>query len=147
MKQLFFDLETTGVEPEKNGIHQLSGIIVIDGDKKEEFDIRIRPAEGLVIEDAALEVSGVTREQIASYQSEKEALKQFIGILSRYVDRFNTKDKFFLTGYNNASFDNKFLRAFFTRNNDKYFGSWFWSNSIDVMVLATVFERTPRGNG
>ena len=25
------------------------------------------------------------------------------------------------------------------QNGDKYFGSWFWSNPIDVMVLATPF--------
>lgn len=31
MKLLFFDLETTGVNPGKNGIHQISGEIVIDG--------------------------------------------------------------------------------------------------------------------
>ena len=31
MKLLFFDLETTGTNPGKNGIHQISGEIVIDG--------------------------------------------------------------------------------------------------------------------
>jgi DNA polymerase-3 subunit epsilon len=29
------------------------------------------------------------------------------------------------------------LRSWFVKNGDKYFGSWFWSNSLDVMVLAT----------
>ena len=33
--------------------------------------------------------------------------------------------------------DKQFLRGFFLQNNDQYFGSWFWSNSIDVMVLAS----------
>lgn len=58
-------------------------------------------------------------------------------MLAKYVDKFNKKDKFFLVGYNNASFDNQFLRGFFLQNGDNYFGSWFWSNSIDVMVLAS----------
>ena len=31
MKLLFFDLETTGTNPGRNGIHQISGSIVIDG--------------------------------------------------------------------------------------------------------------------
>ena len=31
MKALFFDLETTGTYPGKHGIHQMSGMIVIDG--------------------------------------------------------------------------------------------------------------------
>lgn len=35
MKLLFFDLETTGTNPGKHGIHQISGQIVIDGIVKE----------------------------------------------------------------------------------------------------------------
>lgn len=30
------------------------------------------------------------------------------------------------------------------QNGDKYFGSWFWSNSIDVMVLATPYLAAKR---
>ena len=56
----------------------------------------------------------------------------------------NKQDKFFLAGYNNASFDNQFLRAWFLQNGDKYFGSYFWSNSIDVMVLATPYLASQR---
>ena len=58
-------------------------------------------------------------------------------MLSKYVDKYDRSDKFFLAGYNNASFDNYFLKAFFVQNGDNYFYSWFWVNSIDVMVLAT----------
>lgn len=66
-------------------------------------------------------------------------------MLAKYVDKFNKKDKFFLVGYNNAAFDNQFLRGFFLQNGDVYFGSWFWANSIDVMVLASAYlaERRP----
>ena len=42
------------------------------------------------------------------------------------------------------SFDNQFLRAWFLQNGDKYFGSYFWSNSIDVMVLATPYLASQR---
>jgi len=31
MKLLFFDLETTGTTPARHGIHQISGIVEIDG--------------------------------------------------------------------------------------------------------------------
>ena len=67
-------------------------------------------------------------------------------MLSKYVDKFDKKDKFFLVGYNNASFDNSFFRAFFVQNNDNYFGSWFWSNSLDAMVLASNFLINERNN-
>ena len=65
-------------------------------------------------------------------------------MLGKYVDKFNKKDKFHLVGYNNASFDNQFFRAFFTQNNDVYFGSWFWADSLDVMVLAANHLRKER---
>lgn len=137
MKLLFFDLETTGTNPARNGIHQISGQIVIDGKKVEDFDFHVQPNPKAVIEEQALSVAGVTREQVLAYPSMGEVYKQLVAMLGKYVDKFNKKDKFFLVGYNNAAFDNQFLRGFFLQNGDNYFGSWFWANSIDVMVLAS----------
>lgn len=95
--------------------------------------------------DEALEVAGVTRDQILAYPPMGEVYHQFVdGILAKYVDRYNKTDKFFLVGYNNASFDNQFLRGFFLQNGDKYFGSWFWANCMDVMVLATPYLAAKR---
>jgi len=139
MKLFFFDLETTGVNPAKNGIHQISGEIVIDGETKETFDFKVQPNPKAIIEEQALKVCSVTEDQIKAYPEMKEVYNQLIKMLSKYVDKFNKNDKFFLVGYNNASFDNQFLRGFFLQNGDSYFGSWFWSNSFDVMVLATPF--------
>jgi DNA polymerase III subunit epsilon len=137
MKLLFFDLETTGTNPCKNGIHQISGEIVIDGTSKEKFDFKVQPNPMCLIEQQALDVAGVTREQVLAYPPMSEIYNQFVVMLGKYVDKYKNTDKFFLVGYNNASFDNQFLRGFFLQNNDQYFGSWFWSNSIDVMVLAS----------
>lgn len=138
MKLFFYDLETTGVNPGKNGIHQISGEIVIDGETMERFDFKVRPNPKCVIEDEALKVAGVTKEQVLSYPSMQEVYGKIIGMLSKYVDKFNRSDKFFLVGYNNSAFDNQFFRGFFLQNGDQYFGSWFWSNTIDVMVLASL---------
>ena len=146
MKIVFFDLETTGTNPGKHGIHQISGEIVIDGVTKETFDFKVRPNPKAEITPEALEVGGVTKEQIMAYPPMGDVFPKFVDMLSKYTDRFNKKDKFFLCGYNNASFDNNFLRGWFLQNGDKYFGSWFWANTIDVMVLATVFLMNIRGN-
>lgn len=146
MKKFFFDLETTGVNPAKNGIHQISGIIEIDDVVVEEFDIKVRPNPKAIIEDAALEVGGVSKEQILSYQDMHNGYEELTGILSKYVDKYDKKDKFFMIGYNNASFDNNFLRGFFLQNGDKYFGSWFWANTVDVMVMATDYLLGERQN-
>ncbi|MDH6534460.1 3'-5' exonuclease [Parabacteroides sp. 52] len=138
MKLLFFDLETTGVKYWRNGIHQISGEIVIDGETKEFFNFNVRPNPQCDIEEEALRVCNVSREQIMAYPPMHEVYTQFVEMLSRYVDKYKKEDKFFLVGYNNASFDNNFLKAFFVQNKDNYFYSWFWVNSIDVMVLASL---------
>lgn len=136
-KLFFYDLETTGVKFWKNGIHQISGAIVIDGIGVEKFNFKVRPFEGCLIEEEALAVGGVTTEIVKGYTDMKEVYKQLVEMLSKYVNKYDKKDKFHLVGYNNASFDNQFFRAFFVQNNDQYFGSWFWSDSIDLMVLAS----------
>jgi DNA polymerase-3 subunit epsilon len=143
-KLFFYDLETTGTKFWKNGIHQISGAIVIDGQIKELFDFKVCPNEKCVIEEEALKIGGVTQEQIMAYPSMKEVYSKIITMLSKYVDKFDKKDKFHLVGYNNASFDNPFFRAFFVQSNDNYFGSWFWSDSIDVMVMASYKLRKVR---
>lgn len=136
-KLFFYDLETSGVKFWKNGIHQIAGAIKIDGDIKETFEFKVRPHKDAIIEPEALAVAGVTQEQIMAYDSMEIVYRQIIAMLSKYVDKYNKSDKFHLVGYNNASFDNQFFRAFFTQCGDVYFGSWFWSDSIDVMVLAS----------
>lgn len=146
MKLLFFDLETTGTNPGRNGIHQISGQIVIDGKHVQDFDFHVQPNPKAVIEDAALNVGGVTREQVLAYPPMGQVYKEFVAMLDKYVDKYNKKDKFFLVGYNNAAFDNQFLRGFFLQNGDNYFGSYFWSNSIDVMVLASAYIADRRAD-
>lgn len=137
IKLLFFDVETTGLLYYKHAIHQLSGQIVIDNEMKCTFDFRLRPHKVAEIDRKALEKSRVMEEQINSYPEAAEAYTSFVQLLSEYVDKFDKQDKFYMVGYNNAKFDNDFLRNLFTLQGDNYFGSWFWNCSIDVMVLAT----------
>ena len=137
MKLLFFDLETTGIKYWRNGVHQISGEIVIDGVTKESFNFNVCQHSQCEIEEEALRICNVSKEQIQAYPPMREVYVKFVNMLSKYVDKFDKKDKFFLVGYNNASFDNHFLKAFFVQNGDNYFYSWFWVNSIDVMVLST----------
>lgn len=137
MKQLFYDLETTGTMYWRNGIHQFSGMVVIDGEIKETFNYKVCPNPKADITEEALQVAGVSKEEILQYPPMQEVYSEFVQMLGKYVDKYDKTDKFFLCGYNNASFDNQFLRAWFVQNGDNYFGSWFWSSAIDVMVLAT----------
>lgn len=138
-KLFFYDLETTGTNPGRNGIHQISGEIVIDGKSVETFDFKVQPNSKAQIEDAALAVGGVTREQIMAYPPMGQVYTQLVTMLAKYVNKYDKTDKFHLVGYNNRGFDDNFFRGFFLQNGDNYFGSWFWADSIDVLVLASTF--------
>lgn len=137
MKLFLFDLETTGLNAIRHGVHQISGKIIIDGLVKETFDFKVRPKEGALYDPKALEVGKVTEEQLKAYPSMQEVKARLTQMLDKYVSKFDKTDKFFLLGYNNAHFDNEFFRQFFLDCGDKFFGSYFWSNSLDAMVLAT----------
>ncbi len=138
-KLFFYDLETTGTNPGRHGIHQISGEIVIDGKSVETFDFKVQPNPKAQIEDAALAVGGVTREQIMAYPPMGQVYTQLVTLLAKYVNKYDKTDKFHLVGYNNRGFDDNFFRGFFLQNGDNYFGSWFWADSIDVLVLASTF--------
>lgn len=144
MKIFYFDLETTGVKFWKNGIHQISGMVEINGEIKETLDFKVKPFEKALIEQEALDVAKVTEEQIMLYEPMADVYQKIINTLSKYVDKYVKQDKFFLCGYNITAFDNQFFRAFFVQNGDKFFGSWFWSDSLDVMVLASDYLKEKR---
>lgn len=136
-KFLFLDTETTGVDPQKNGIVQLAAILEINGVEAERFETLIKPWEGCIIEDAALEVSGITREQIQNAPDEREAWRKFTMFLGRHIDKFSKTDKSFLIGYN-VNFDDNFMRALADRVGDRYLGSWKWADCIDVRGMAAL---------
>lgn len=137
-KILFYDLETTGTMYWKNGIHQLSGILEIDGEVKEEFNLKIKPNPNALIDDSALKVANVTREDVENYDlTMVQGYQKIIDMLSKYVNKFEKTDKVFLCGFRNTGFDDPFFKAMFKQCGDDYFFSWFWGNSLDVSVLAS----------
>ena len=153
MEKLFvYDLETTGTKFWKNGVHQISAAIWIDGVKVEEMNFNVIPHPLSKIEPEALAVAGISVADLIDYEPMESVYEKIVVILAKYVDKFKKTDKFHLLGFNNASFDNSFFRAFFVQNAKtprekdfgNYFGSWFWSDSIDVMVLASNYLRAER---
>lgn len=137
IKIFSFDTETSGLDPKKNGIHQIAGRIYVDYKLKKEFyqDVKLIPGDEYSKE--ALAVSHKTPEDIVS-DSHCDGSKMYqalIKALSAHCDKFNKADKYFVLGYN-VNFDTDFVRQFFAKNGDNYYGSWFWSANLDVMVLA-----------
>jgi DNA polymerase-3 subunit epsilon len=142
--KMFYDLETTGTNSKKHSIHHISGLIEVDGEVDLVFDYKVRPHQKAVIEQEAMTICGVTAVEISKYPTMKSVHKKIQVMLSTYVDRFDNTDKIFLVGFNNRSFDDDFFRKFFELNDDPYFNAWFWSDSHDVMVLASVYLQERR---
>lgn len=143
MKQVFIDVETTGVNHWQHCVHQISGGVYINNILMENFDFKVKPHPKAIIDNEALTIGKLTLEDVMAYPHRSDIYPQLIAILSRYCDKYDKKDKFFFCAYN-AHFDNAFVRAFFAQCDDKYFGSWFWSNNIDVMILAGEYLKDVR---
>ena len=142
MKILFYDLETTGLHPETASIIQLAGIMTEFTEDNEVkplggFNYTMKPRVGREVDSSALDINGYTMEELATFQDDREVFEKFMKFLNKHIDQYNKVDKAILAGYNNTHFDTDFLRQWFVDNNSTYFGSYFWSNSIDVMPEAS----------
>ena len=134
-KKIFLDVETTGFDGQLHGIIQIAGIIEIDGETKKTFDLPVNVFEDDEINQSALAVNKKTLEQIAEFPDPQDVHKILTDTMGEFVNRYKPKDKFSFIGYN-ASFDMNFMRQWFKKLGDKYFGSWFWFPYIDVMTMA-----------
>lgn len=147
-KLVFIDVETTGVDPASNGLTQISGCVQIDGEVHQFFDYYVRPFPGDIIESAALEVTGIDRRQLLppdhpdhlavdgqAFEDPGEIYVRLHNLFKQHVDQYNKTDKYQFVGYNAHSFDMPFLRRFWEKNNDRFFGSWFWYPCLDVMLV------------
>ena len=134
-KIFFIDVETTGTDPTKHAVVQVSGEIQINGEILEKVDMHFAPHEGAEISPEALKVIGYTEDELLSRNlSSKEAYLKFMQVCSKYVDKYDRNDKMHFVAYN-AGFDADFVRAWFMAHGDPYFGSLFFYPPVDVMQL------------
>ena len=154
-KVFWFDCETTGIDPVRCAILQLSGLIEIDGRIEETVDLYMRPLLGKEkplykdksdtddeIWDSALEVNEWTREEIAEQPHPKKAIDSLKTTLEKYVDKYNRSDKFVCAG-KNVKFDISFLRECFRKTSNKYFGSYFFSvaRELESIVAEMILQK------
>lgn len=145
-KLFFLDVETTGLDSVRNDIFQISGIVT---DAKlnvlEKIDLRFKPFSLEHVQPDALTKTRMTLEALSSLElSAREAYARLIECLSRHCDKFDKKDKLHFVAYN-AKFDVEFIRAFFEKNGDQFFGSWFWNPPICAMQAAAWMTMRVRG--
>lgn len=143
MKSIFLDLETTGTNPEKNGVYQIGGIICIDDVEIDEFEFYCDIFEEDEINESAFESTSICPNDLKRFPDPMETHKEFTGLLSRHVDKFDPTDKLFFINFG-AEFDSKFLRQWFENLGDQFYGSWFWHPPIEVQSLAANYLSKKR---
>ncbi len=134
-KLLFIDLESTGKNVNTAGVLEIGGMVVIDNLIVEEFSIEMRPFLNDVIEEEALRINKVKKEEIHLRQIPTAAFGQFLDIIDRHVNRFDKLDKFSLVGWNISRYDSELLRRFFEKNGHLNFNSYFHVGPIDLFCL------------
>ena len=100
---LFFDLETTGLDKERDRIIEFAGIKVFPDKRQERFETFINPERP--IPDEITEITGITNEMVADAPTLQEIISTLIGLV---------KDAD-LAGHNVQNFDIPMLEAEFKR--------------------------------
>jgi DNA polymerase-3 subunit epsilon len=130
-KLLILDVETTGLSHFKDSIVEIAAYYYENNKKKKIFNMSCKPKKGSSVEPGSI-AAGIVPYTNMSYE---ELYWKFIEFLDSIVNKFDKEDKLILTAYNSA-FDEKFIRQFFKDNNNKFYGSYFKTKSLDVLHLA-----------
>ena len=136
MRKVWLDVETTGLDKDKNGIIQLACIMEdFDGKAVDEFSINMKPFAGCIYNKDAEKVHGKSEKVISKYTPEDAAIKLFISWLSKHKIG---KEQFQISGYN-SRFDLDFIDALFKRNT-KFFWNFFHYYDVDVFALVKILD-------
>ena len=134
MKTLYFDFETTGLNPMVHAPIQFAGIIDVDGKIVDEFEYFASPG-AMEVDNKALEVNGRTLKEILAWPSQDALHDALCSKFGHHVDKFNSDDRLTPCAFN-GWFDYTFMSELFRRAGDKYFGSWTNHRLLDPLPVA-----------
>lgn len=142
---IFYDVETTGLNRRKNSIIELSGFVDVNGEVVEYFQFFMRPRDTDTPNPEALKVNKWTLEELAKLPGHVEVFQMFLEVLDKYTMLGYGKEKAYLIGFNNASFDEFFIQTLFELCGNNSFPFRFYSGRIDAMILAAQYliKRRP----
>ncbi len=123
IKRVFLDVETTGLDPNINGIWQIGAILDVDGKILGEFNQKMTVFPSKKVDNMA-DLTGSNFEFLKDLPLASEGLRLFKAWLKSRINPYDKSDKAIFIGYN-TTFDYQFMRQWFLDGGDKYFGSWF----------------------
>ena len=122
----FFDLETTGVNPARDRIVEISVLKIHPDGSKDEKTVRVNP--GMLIPPGATKVHGITDEDVAGLPS----FSHYSGSLLEFFDGCD------IGGFNAIRFDVPLLVAEFTRAGHSF--DLAGRSVVDPMVIFHIYE-------
>ena len=135
-KILWVDVETTGLSPKRNGIISIAAFMMVDGaidPVKGRFVAEMNPV-GREIEDSALAVNGLNREQIASFHDWQHVGIEFATWMASFCTVF-PMDKAVCGGYG-TSFDVRMIKNWFPETGAYGFHDFIEPTLLDVCEMA-----------
>lgn len=150
----FIDTETSGLNTWEDSLLQIAFILYDEEKRKfvDKFVSYVKPFnDDPKPNPTALEVNRLTEQMLVKFPNPLDVQNQMMSVFGKYIDKYDAKDKMFFCAYN-SDFDWKVLQTFWKKcgkasGQDKnYFGSWFWKNQLDVMVLSSQFLKSERSS-
>lgn len=140
-KLLFFDLETTGLNPKIHEPWQMAFIVEIDGVVKTQQAILVQPINFDTISQSAMDMafkqdgSPVTLQDLSEFPEPIVIYRYIQALFGEFINKYDSQDKFIAVGQN-IGFDIDMLGSWFEKLGDKYFGSWIdRKKSLDVLAM------------
>ena len=134
-KIIYGDLETTGLDANKNGIIQIALILERKGLEIDRWTSFVAPAVTDEITEDALKITSRTREEIETFPQPVVVAASMVQFLSKHISPYDPKDKWALCGHNSA-FDKNFLYSFFRRYTSVSLHNFVHVYLIDTYAMA-----------
>ncbi len=130
---VYYDLETTGLNPETAGIVQIAMLFEKNGEIVDTYNSMVDCSQygrDVSIAQAALDINGVKREDILTFPSPQQVVAEIgLKLMKNYKD-----NKVKLCGFNNTSFDKYFLQEFYAQTDYDY-DKFYHYKQIDVFEV------------
>lgn len=130
---LFFDTETTGLNPDTDSVIQIAAQYYQNGRKVSEFETKVAPyrkSTGL----GALATNKTTPAQMLQYPNPQSACDQFVAYITS-LPGFNKWNKI-IPAAHNATFDIRFLQNFLTVHGYRGWEDIFSHRVVDTAPIA-----------
>jgi DNA polymerase-3 subunit epsilon len=153
-KILWLDVETTGLDPNRNGLIQLAMLMDIDGEMVDEVQLDFQPFQKDEItinelgfqkewrefdlgDNTVLPATNITAQTLWGYLI--PTTMKINHFLQKHISKFDKNDKAYIGGYN-VPFDIAFLSKFYEKCGDKYLGSYINWKQVDVRSMVYMLD-------